>query len=116
MDQIDHFRYPKAESLEKADAAAWIVLSKDSPLFLYPFNFTELEPAEVRAKILYTSICQSDILTIREDWGPCEYPCCPGHEVVAAITMLGSEVTDRKVGDIVGITPVRQSCMKCSYC
>lgn len=87
--QIDHFRYPQAESFEKADGAAWVMTSKDADLVLYPFNFPELEPKEIRAKILYTSICQSDILTVRELWGPCEFPCCPGHEIVASITLVG---------------------------
>lgn len=30
--------------------------------------------------------------------------------------MAGSEVKDRKVGEIVGITPIRECCFKCSYC
>ena len=32
---------------------------------MYPFKFLPLEPNEVRLKVLYTSICQSDIMTIR---------------------------------------------------
>lgn len=46
---------------------------------MYPFTFPEIEDHDVRLKVLHTSICHSDLATIRQDWGPCNYPCCPGH-------------------------------------
>ncbi len=68
---------------------------------------------------MYTSICQSDILDGRSKWGPAKYPFCAGHEIVGQITLLGSNVTLHKVGDIVGLTPIRKCCLdyeNCEYC
>lgn len=102
--------------MEEADAVAWVALDATGPFHMYSFKFTEVEPEQVRIKVLYTSICQSDILTVRGNWGPCDYPCCPGHEIVGEITQIGAAVTDKKVGEIVGVSPVRKSCLKCDYC
>lgn len=44
------------------------------------------------------------------------YPCCPGHEVIGEITIVGSEVKTLKIGDKVGVSPVRYSDMTCRYC
>ncbi len=56
--------------------------SPNSPLIKYPFKFYPLGPNDVRLKVLYTSICQSDILHGRSKWGSAKYPFCPGHEIV----------------------------------
>lgn len=68
QEEVDHPFYPKS-TLEEADAVAWILTDKDSELVMYPFKFLPLEPNEVRLKITYTSICQSDILHSRGHWG-----------------------------------------------
>ena len=66
--EIDHFMYPRA-SKEEADAAAWVATTPEGKLSLYYFKFMDMEENEVRVKVLYTSICQSDILTVTELWG-----------------------------------------------
>ena len=90
---------------------------------MYPFTFPEIGDAEVRVKILYTSICQSDILTVRGNWGikiikigQCNYPNCPGHEIIGEVTQLGKSANIRKVGQKVGVSPIRYSCLKCERC
>lgn len=45
-----------------------VATSKDSDLQLYPFKFPPLKPEEVRLKILHTSICSSDVMTLRGKW------------------------------------------------
>lgn len=68
MEEIDHPLYPRAP-LAEADAVAWIFTSQDSDLQMYSFKFSELQPAEVRIKILHTSICYSDVMHSRGHWG-----------------------------------------------
>ena len=106
--------YPKVDKNE-AEAHAWVFKDKDTFEF-YPCKFPKVGNNEVRAKVLYTGLCQSDSHCGRSDWGPAEYPCCAGHEVVGQIIQIGSEVTNRKVGDIVGIGPMRDGCGECEYC
>lgn len=67
----------------------------------------------MRLKVLYTSLCHSDLSTIREHWGPCNFPACPGHEIVGEVTKVGSNVDLVKLGDIVGVSPIRYSEGKC---
>lgn len=113
--EITHHLYAPS-TMDKADGVAWVATDKASPLAMYPFTFQEIKENEVRLKVLYTSICHSDLATIREHWGKCNYPCCPGHEIIGEITKIGSGVTLVKVGDKVGVSPIRYSCNKCDYC
>ncbi len=48
----------------------------------FPFKFPEISDDEVRIKIQYTGLCQSDCMHARGLWGEVMYPSCPGHEVV----------------------------------
>lgn len=79
--EISHPIYPPS-TIDKADGVAWVAIDKTSPLVMYPYTFMDMEEHEVRLKVLYTSICHSDLATIRQHWGPCNYPCCPGHEII----------------------------------
>lgn len=117
MDQepLNHFRYQSVQDPKEADAHAWVYKS-ETDFGMYYYKQPELEPHEVRATILYTGLCLSDSHTGRGKWGGCNYPCCPGHEVISRITHVGSAVTDRKVGDVVGFNPMRHACFKCEYC
>lgn len=82
--------------------------------------FHELPPIrfdEVQIRVLFTSLCHSDLMTVRGKWGEvAELPFCPGHEVVGVITKIGTDVKSRKVGQKVGVSPLRGSCSKCESC
>lgn len=108
MSDIDHAIYHRSKP-EEADALAW-VFSSPEKFEKYFFKFPELAKDEVRARIIYTSLCHTDSLTARSKWGQCKYPMCVGHEVVGELTMVGEDVKDLKVGDKVGFGPFRTSC------
>ena len=107
--------YPRVEDPKDADAVAWVFKSK-SEFVPYWFKLPELGESDVRAKVLHTGLCQSDVLTGREKWGACNFPVCTGHEVVGEVTHVGSAVTSLKAGDKIGIGPFRSSCFSCSEC
>ena len=44
------------------------------------------------------------------------YPCVPGHEIVGRVTAVGAEVTKFKVGDLVGVGCMVDSCPHCQSC
>ncbi|WP_290428919.1 NAD(P)-dependent alcohol dehydrogenase [Spirosoma liriopis] len=71
---------------------------------------------EVLIDVLYCGVCHSDLHQVRNDWSNTVYPCIPGHEVVGRVTEAGSGVTKFKVGDIVGVGCMIDSCGKCSSC
>ena len=85
---------------------------------LKPFDFERRIPGphDVLADILYCGICHSDLHFIRNDWGMSIYPLVPGHEIVARVTEIGDHVKKFKVGDIVGIGCLVDSCRECENC
>ncbi len=98
-----------------ADALAWSFLSNEK-FGEYPYKHPELAADEIRANILYSGLCLSDVMTGRSKWGAANYPITPGHEIVAEVSQLGSEVTDFSVGDKVAFGTMRKVCGNCKYC
>lgn len=95
MQPLTHPLYPSCLPTE-ADACAW-VFSSPTKFEKYYFKFPSLKENEIRARVIYSSLCHSDSLQGREKWGPCQYPCCAGHEVVGEVVALGSAVKKFKV-------------------
>ncbi len=85
-------------------------------LLPYKYSVEELGPHEVEVKITHCGVCYSDIHLINNDWGMSKYPFIPGHEIVGTVTGVGSEVTDRKLGQRVGIGWQADSCGICEWC
>ena len=71
---------------------------------------------EVLIDILYCGVCHSDVHQVKNDWGNTVYPCIPGHEIIGRVTVAGSNVTKFKVGDIVGVGCMVDSCNQCKPC
>ena len=110
-----HELYQYVEDEKDADAVAWAWVNKNKCV-KFPFKFPRLGPKELRANVLYLGLCHSDVLTVREGWGPCQFPLAPGHEIVAEVSEVGSEVTNYKKGDLVGFGTLRDACENCRFC
>lgn len=87
-----------------------------SPLAPFQFERRGLRPSDVQLDILFSGVCHSDLHTVRSDWGRSSYPCVPGHEIVGRVTAIGSEVTRFKVGEVVGVGCMVDSCRTCANC
>lgn len=71
---------------------------------------------DILLDIKYSSICHSDIHTIRGHWGKQPYPQVPGHEIAGIVSAVGKNVTKFKVGDKAGVGCMVDSCMECESC
>ncbi|TYP98966.1 putative zinc-type alcohol dehydrogenase-like protein [Tenacibaculum adriaticum] len=71
---------------------------------------------DVKIEIDYCGVCHSDIHTVRNDWKGSVYPVVPGHEIIGRVTKVGAHVKNYKVGDIVGVGCLVDSCHTCSSC
>lgn len=71
---------------------------------------------DVEIDILYCGVCHSDLHTVRNEWGGTIYPAVPGHEIVGNVTKVGEHVKKFKVGDVVAVGCMVDSCRQCDYC
>ncbi|CAM4102166.1 NAD(P)-dependent alcohol dehydrogenase [Acinetobacter pragensis] len=85
---------------------------------LVPFKFERRATREddVVIQVEYCGVCHSDLHMARNDWGFTQYPVVPGHEIVGRVTSVGGKVSKYKVGDLVGIGCMVDSCRTCSAC
>ncbi len=85
---------------------------------LRPMFIDRKEPAqnEVALDVLYCGICHSDVHQVKNEWKNTLYPCMPGHEIVGKVAKVGSAVTKYKVGDLVGVGCMIDSCHECESC
>jgi uncharacterized zinc-type alcohol dehydrogenase-like protein len=51
-----------------------------------------------------------------ENCGAQVYPCVPGHEIVGRVAILGPQAKKFKIGDMVAVGPVIDSCRNCPSC
>ncbi|PQJ96528.1 NAD(P)-dependent alcohol dehydrogenase [Chromatium okenii] len=90
--------------------------SATSELVPFVFERRDPRPSDVAIDILYCGICHSDIHSARNEWGWTQYPFVPGHEIIGRVCAVGNEVNQYKVGDLVGVGCLVDSCGHCDSC
>jgi uncharacterized zinc-type alcohol dehydrogenase-like protein len=65
---------------------------------------------------LFCGVCHSDIHQARDEWHNTNYPCVPGHEIVGRVSAVGESVTKHRLGDLVGVGCLVDSCRSCESC
>lgn len=71
---------------------------------------------DVKIDISFCGVCHSDIHTVKNDWKGSTYPVVPGHEIIGRVTEIGNGVSAYKVGDLVGVGCLVDSCHTCPSC
>lgn len=87
-----------------------------SALVPFEFEYRELRANDVAFEVLYCGVCHSDLHMARNDWGGTRYPVVPGHEIVGRVIEVGGDVTKHKVGDVVAVGCMVDSCQHCDQC
>jgi uncharacterized zinc-type alcohol dehydrogenase-like protein len=90
--------------------------SATTPLAPFTFERRETGELDVALDVLFCGVCHSDLHTARGEWGNTIFPSVPGHEIVGRVTAVGSLVSKFKVGDIVGVGCMVDSCQHCQPC
>ncbi len=99
-----------------SEIQGYAVHAAGAQLLPYKYDPGELQDDEVEVRISHCGVCYSDIHLIDNDWGVSKYPFIPGHEIVGAVTAVGSGVKARTVGQRVGIGYQANSCGICEWC
>lgn len=97
-------------------AKAYAAHSETSGIAPWSLERRSARADDVSIDILYCGVCHTDIHFVENDWGMTVYPVVPGHEIVGRVTAVGPEVTRFKVGDIVGVGCMVDSCRACEAC
>ena len=97
---------------------AYAYAASDERSKLAPFEFQrrDLRDHDVQMDILFCGVCHSDLHMARNEWKNTLYPVVPGHEIVGRVTAVGPQVTQYKVGDLVGVGCLVDSCRTCASC
>ncbi|MEG3658951.1 NAD(P)-dependent alcohol dehydrogenase [Arenibacter palladensis] len=90
--------------------------SAESDLEQLKINRRSVTAKDVEIDILFCGVCHSDLHFARNDWGMTQYPVVPGHEIVGKVTQVGAGVSKHKVGDLVAVGCLVDSCRSCSNC
>lgn len=99
-----------------SSTSAYVALTAKSPLAPLRIDRRDPGPRDVQIDILYCGVCHSDLHTARGEWAGVEFPVVPGHEIVGRISALGRDVKTHKVGDVVAVGCMVDSCRTCSSC
>lgn len=99
-----------------SQAKAYAAYDATTPLKPWTFERRAVGAKDVAIAIDYCGVCHSDIHQARDEWGGATFPMVPGHEIVGHVTAVGDKVTKFKVGDVVGVGCLVDSCRTCSAC
>jgi len=97
-------------------AHAYAATDAQSNLAPFEFQRRDLREQDVQMDVLFCGVCHSDLHQARNEWKNTIYPVVPGHEIVGRVTKVGSGVTKYKVGDLVGVGCLVDSCRTCASC
>ena len=92
---------------------AWGAHAADRPLESLQIERRAPAAHDVQIDIAYCGVCHSDLHTVRAEWAGTVYPCVPGHEIVGRVSAVGGAVDGFKVGDLVGVGCMVDSCQRC---
>ncbi|KAI5572002.1 hypothetical protein POPTR_011G152800v4 [Populus trichocarpa] len=107
---------PNATSGKVITCNAAVVRGPKQPFLMETIRVEPPRKMEVRIKILYTSICHTDLSAWKgENEAQRAYPRILGHEAVGLVESVGEGVTDLKAGDHV-IPIFNGECGHCPYC
>ena len=92
-------------------------LSEESEPLVYTALPTPVpDSRDLLLKVSACGVCHTELDEIEGRTPPPHFPVIPGHQVVGRISSLGSQVTEFKVGDRVGVAWIFSSCGTCAYC
>lgn len=87
--------------------ATWELQDRDRP---------EAGPHQVLVRVRACGICGTDVWMARGTLSFQEFPMVLGHEGVGEVVAVGAGVTERKIGDRVGVPMVQKNCGACDFC
>ncbi|MEV4537456.1 alcohol dehydrogenase catalytic domain-containing protein [Asanoa sp. NPDC049518] len=95
---------------------AAVVPEVNAPWELRDVPMPSAGPHQVLVKIHACGLCYTDALMARGVLSYRPFPLVLGHEGVGEVVAVGPGVTERKVGDRVGLPIMQKPCGRCAFC
>ncbi|KXI26897.1 NADPH-dependent aldehyde reductase Ahr [Paraglaciecola hydrolytica] len=95
---------------------AYAAMAPGAKFEAFEYDPGPLGKDEVELDVESCGICHSDLSMLDNDWGFTQYPFVPGHEVIGIVNSVGSDVTQIKVGQRVGLGWHSGYCNTCHTC
>ncbi len=87
------------------------------PLVLKHMPIPSPGPSDILVKTEACGVCGTDIHAAKGEWPEKPTPpFIPGHEAIGLVVEIGSNVTNVKLGDRVGVPWLYSACGHCEYC
>lgn len=99
-----------------AHVHAYAAMSAKTPLEAYQYELDAPGPNEVQVQVTHCGLCRSDLDALDNRFGMAQYPLVAGHEIIGNVSAIGSAVSHLQLGQRVGIGPICNTCLSCSYC
>jgi uncharacterized zinc-type alcohol dehydrogenase-like protein len=113
---ISYFNRNVKSGIIMIKTKSYAAQSATSPLAPFEIQRRSPAPDDVQIEILFCGVCHSDLHTARNEWKSTLYPSVPGHEIVGRVVATGNKVQDFKLGDLVGVGCMVDSCGHCHPC
>lgn len=88
----------------------------DHPLQLRDQPTPTPQACQVLVKIHVCGVCRTDLHVVEGELSNPTLPVIPGHQAVGTVVQVGSEVSEVKEGDRVGIAWLQGTCGRCEFC
>ena len=86
---------------------AWVLQDRPRPM---------VGPGQVLVKVHACGICGTDLWLAHGTLKFRDFPLVLGHEGVGEVVAVGEGVTERRVGDRVGMPMMQKACGRCDFC
>lgn len=89
---------------------------EESPLVEREVDEPQAAAGEVRIKVSTCAVCRTDIHIAEGDLELHKAPVIPGHQIVGRIDQIGAGLTNRKIGERIGVGWLRHVDGSCEFC
>ncbi|MHB8360527.1 MAG: alcohol dehydrogenase catalytic domain-containing protein [Thermoplasmataceae archaeon] len=93
---------------------------ENNPLKMENVEVPKVGKTQVLVKIISCGVCGSELQMIEGRWqkygSPPKLPLIPGHEIIGRVYEFGKSVKTFKIGQLVGLQYLWDSCGKCNFC
>ena len=95
---------------------AYAIMAEGEKLVPMTIERRDPEAEDVLLELMYCGIRLTDLVVGNNESQTASYPVVPGHEMVGRVAQAGANVSRLKVGDLVGVGCIADSCRSCNPC